>query len=130
MSYADFDYYTNTYLGGLEGIVPESAFAFFAKEASKQIDVVTFGNVKELDTVPTEVKDCCCRLAEFLYDARQAEADQRENGGVLKSYSNDGQSATVEMRAAFSNEAARRKEIGEIIGYALQGTGLLYAGSK
>lgn len=127
MSYADFDYYKNTYLCGLGEIVPESAFPFYAKEASKAIDIVTFDHVDQSD-IPEVVKDCCCRVAEYLYDVRQAEAEQRENGGILKSYSNDGQSATLDAPYSLSNEAAKKKEIAAIIAYCLRNTDLLYAG--
>ena len=64
-AYADAAYYTGTYLSGREQSIPSAQFPYYARDATMRIRQRTYGRVPE--TVPEEVKLCCCELAELTY---------------------------------------------------------------
>lgn len=66
MIYADFDYYLNTY-GGTK-IDNDDIFRRIANSASREIDLVTFGNID----VDDNVQMCCCELADIISRNEQA----------------------------------------------------------
>lgn len=129
--YADYEYYISEYLLGRSPEVPENDFSFWEKQARTEIDRFTFGRVAADRTLVTEpIKDCCCELAELLYQANQIVQQSAQSGGAgpLSSYSNDGQSGTFDLSQSVYTETGRRKKAQEIIYRYLAHTGLLYAG--
>lgn len=75
MSYADFDYYTNTYKGA---VLDTASFDLYASKATQLIRLHTFNRIKD-DNIPDEVKMCCCELAEEIYK------HEKENSGNIAS---------------------------------------------
>ena len=71
MSYADYDFYKNTYKGKLS----EEDFSFLAERASDLIDgytdyfIVRYGFDSLSDEVKLRVKKCCCALADAFKTA-------------------------------------------------------------
>lgn len=119
--YADYSFYTGTYLSGKSAAVTDAEFPYFARKASSVIDRYTFGNVPK-DDVSEEVRLCCCELAEMLHAADSARQEHEgltseEVGGWRKSYEG-------------SSERYRRteREQRDVIRRWLSGTGLLYGG--
>ena len=117
--YADYEFYTSGYLLGKSPVVPEESFLYWEREARAQVDLYTFGRVKTMPEPPEEVKLCTCAVAEVLYQADKAKAEQQESGlaGPLASWSNDGQSGKM-------------KEVRRLIAQYLCNTGLMYRGLK
>ena len=74
------------------------------------------------------MKDCTCELAELLYQADKSAQQAAEQGGVLQSYSNDGESETFDVSQSTFTEEGKAKKTREIVYRYLGNTGLLYAG--
>ena len=130
--YADYEFYTSGYLLGKSPVVPEESFLYWEREARAQIDRYTFGRVKSMPEPTEEVKLCTCAAAEVLYQADKAKAEQRESGlaGPLASWSNDGQSGTIDLSSSTVTEVGKMKEVRRLIAKYLCNTGLLYRGLK
>lgn len=131
MAYVEYAYYISEYLLGRSPTVPENEFLFWEKQARAEIDMFTFGRVAADQTlVIVPVKDCCCELAELLYQADQVAQQSAQSGGAgpLSSYSNDGQSGTFDLSQSVYTESGKRNKVWEIIFRYLAHTGLLYAG--
>lgn len=60
--YADFEYYTQEYLGNQ---IKEEDFPRLALRAGEYLDEVTFDRITSLNPVPQEVKKACCAVAEL-----------------------------------------------------------------
>ena len=68
-------------------------------------------------------------LAQCLADSNDAAAQKAaEQGGVLQSYSNDGESGTFDLSQSTFTEEGKQKKTREIIYRYLGHTGLLYQG--
>lgn len=130
--YADYEFYTSGYLLGKFPVVPEESFPYWEREARMQIDSYTFGRIGSLPESPEEVKLCTCAVAEVLYQADKAKAEQQESGlaGPLSSWSNDGQSGTVDLSNSTLTETGKMKEVRRRIAQYLCNTGLMYRGLK
>lgn len=130
--YADYNYYLNEYLLGKARAVPEEVFLYWEREARAQVDLYTFGRVRVMPEPPEEVKLCTCAVAEVLYKADKAKAEQQESGlaGPLASWSNDGQSGTVDLSNSTLTETGKTKEVRRLIAQYLCNTGLMYRGLK
>lgn len=130
--YADYEFYTSEYLLGKAPTVPEESFPYWEREARMQIDSYTFGRIGSLPESPEEVKLCTCAVAEGLYQADKAKAEQQESGlaGPLSSWSNDGQSGTVDLSNSTLTETGKMKEVRRLIAQYLCNTGLMYRGLK
>lgn len=115
--YADYEFYTSEYLLGKAPTVPEESFPYWEREARMQIDSYTFGRIGSLPESPEEVKLCTCAVAEVLYQADKAKAEQQESGlaGPLASWSNDGQSGTVDLSNSTLTETGKMKEVRRLI---------------
>ena len=74
--YADYNYYTTEYLAGKSAAVTAADFPYYAKQASAVIDQYTFGNINA-ETVPDEVKMCCCDLVEQSHAVDTSESVQK-----------------------------------------------------
>lgn len=120
--YASEEFYEKSYLLGRKPII-STGHEFYFREASCEIDAQTFNRLQMMHSKPEEVRFCCCELAEYLYSAEQA---RQQNGAVLTSYSNDGESASFGVSEFASDQSAKRKT--EIIQKYLAKTGLLYRG--
>ena len=129
--YADYEYYKNGYLVGREPVIPEGIFAFWEKQAGREIDKHTFGRLNgHTEFINDWVKDCASELAELLYqaDSVSQQALQQGGAGLLSSYSNDGESGTFDLSQSSYTEEGKARKMREIIYKHLSGTGLLYAG--
>ncbi len=68
--YADHEYYSSTYGGAVE----ESEILPKLRQASRDIDTLTFGRIREagfenLSEFQQEIiQECCCQMADFAYE--------------------------------------------------------------
>lgn len=128
--YADRDYYETGYLLGRTAIIPEDVYPYWEKQAERVLNRYTLSRlVADFDLITDEVKDCTCELAELLYQAdtvSQRAAEQ--GGGILSSYSNDGESGTFDFSQSSYTEEGKTKKTREILYKYLGDTGLLYRG--
>lgn len=124
-AYADDAYYTGTYLSGREQSIPSAQFPYYARDATMRIRQRTYGRVPE--TVPEEVKLCCCELAELTYQAEKA--SKATEGGTVASESNGGWSKTYVTAADGKASAETLNAKAEnVMQKWLGDTGLLYLG--
>lgn len=122
-TYTDYTFYKESYLLGREPKLQEKEFPYWCMLASGMIRSSTFGNIDFMDVIPEEVQMCCCEVAEKLYSM---EAVKGENGLVLKSYGNDGDTGTY--MTSDLTEASVRRSTSIIIRKWLVSTGLMYCG--
>lgn len=131
MAYVDYGYYVQEYLVGKTPVIPEQEFAFYEKQAVKEVDRYTYGKIRANQTIWTkDVKECICEVAELLYEAENVKKTTSAQGlaGPLVSWSNDGESGSVDMSQSIYTESGRKTKIKEIMRLHLVNTGLLYAG--
>lgn len=129
MAYVTWDYYISGYLQGRSPAVPDTCFPFWEKQAERIVDSYTFDRIKANDSLLTDdVKDCTCELIELLYRADKASQSTSDFGGPLTSYSNDGESGTIDLSRSIYTEEGKRKKCREIICRYLGNTPLLYRG--
>ena len=127
--YASYNYYESGYLMGRDPKLSEDEFPLWEKEAERVLNQYTFSRlVSNFGLITDEVKDCTCELAELLYQADKSAQQAAEQGGVLQSYSNDGESGTFDLSQSTFTEEGKQKKIREIIYRYLGNTGLLYSG--
>lgn len=127
--YVNYGYYESKYLLGREPTVPEDDFMFWEKQTERVLNQYTFGRLTaDTGLLTDEVKDCACELAELLYQADRSAQQAAVQGGVLQSYSNDGESGTFDLSQSTFTEEGKAKKISEIIHRYLGNTGLLYRG--
>lgn len=128
--YADYGYYISGYLLGRDPVVPDLTYAYWEKQAERVLNQHTFCRLAaDCNLITDEVKDCTCELAELLYQADSISQQALQNGGgVLASYSNDGESGTYDYTKTIWTEEGRRAKEREIIRKYLGHTGLLYLG--
>lgn len=119
--YADYDYYTTVYAGAKLSDEYEAERCLM--QATSVIRNLTFGRIEEMQEVPEDAKMCCCEVAERLYAADSAKT---ENGVILQSYSNDGESGTYAV--ADISESATDKAVYNIVHRWLSLSGLMYCG--
>ena len=79
--YADYKYYTEEYLLGRDPVITEEKdFAFFEREAEKEINNRTFGRItKDPSLVTEEVKNGVCAVDGEEYGCRL----QHSGGDIL-----------------------------------------------
>ncbi|MDO4863462.1 MAG: hypothetical protein Q4A05_04755 [Ruminococcus sp.] len=123
-AYADYEFYTSEYLAGKSAAVTAADFTFYARQASALIKQYTHGNVSE-NSVPEEVKYCCCELVEQMYAADTSEASKKDG---ISSESVQGWSQSYESSEA--RKTALRGSQKECIYKWLSNTGLLYSGVR
>ena len=131
MAYADYRYYVQEYLREKEPVISETEFPYFEKQAEKEIDLRTFNRIRSNHTLLTvDVKECACAVAEFLCEAENVVRGATAQGlaGPLASWSNDGESGSVDLSQSCYTESGKKAKIREIISIHLSHTGLLYAG--
>lgn len=120
--YADYNFYTNEYLAGKSAAVTAADFTFYARSASAIIDRYTHGNINA-DSVPEQVKYCCCELAELIHTADTSEAAKKAG---IASESVQGWSQSYENSESRKN--VLRVSQKDCIYKWLSNTGLLYSG--
>lgn len=137
MAYADYEYYTTTYLGTA---ISEQDFPRLALRASTYLDYYTAGKAAQNATLDA-VKMACCAVAEQYHaiDTAQALAQKSlsealsQEGGELqsqtvgswsKTYRSGGESAAQAAASATSAKAG----LASAASMYLAGTGLLYRG--
>lgn len=136
MAYADYEYYTTTYLGTA---IKEDDFPRMAMRASSFLDYYTQGRATQNADLDA-LKMACCAIAEqYQYiDTAQALAQKSlsaslESGGELqsqtvgswsKTYRSGGDSAQQALSSVQTAQAA----LGSVVQQYLAGTGLLYRG--
>ncbi|NFS12786.1 hypothetical protein FDE77_16355 [Clostridium botulinum] len=114
-NYVDYNFYKESY-GGTS--VPQGSFLRFSVKASAYIDKITFGRVKRLENIPTEVKFAICSTMDCM---KKIEDD----GGVISSESEGNHSVSyVDGISTMSEE----KKLYETAILFLADTGLLYRG--
>lgn len=131
MPYADYSYYVTVYLAGMEPKMSDKEFDFFEKQAEKKINLRTFGRIRSNPTLlSNEVKECTCAIAEFLCEAERIKKAAAAQGlaGPLVSWSNDGESGSIDINQSDYTESGKKAKIRDIIYLHLGNTGLLYAG--
>lgn len=127
--YVNYGYYESKYLCDREPVVPEDDFRFWERQAVRVVDQCTFGRLlSNSDLVTNDVKECVCELTELLYQADKAAQQAAAQGGMLQSYSNDGESGTFDLSQSTFTEDGKVKKAREIIHRYLGNTGLLYRG--
>ena len=123
LQYTDSKFYSESYLQGRSEVIPSSEFSYWCTQASSEIREKTYGNVDVLETIPDDVQMCCCEVAEKLYRYENAKGD---NGMILQSYGNDGDTGTYKTDD-YSEEKVKAA-VNDIIRRWLMHTGLLYCG--
>lgn len=123
ITYVDEEFYATVYRSGMPQPVSGPEFNYFARMATKEIRARTFGNIKEDQELPEEVPMCCCEVAEWLAEANRK---KDENGRILQSYSNDGDSGTYQIEDM--SQGSKEIEITKIVRSWLLDTGLMYCG--
>lgn len=121
--YVDLEFYHSSYLLGREPKIPDAEFSYWAMLASGENRQRTFNRIDAMAEIPEEAQMCCCELAEKLYFMESAKG---ENGMVLQSFSNDGESGTY--KADDMSEAGIRCSVSRIARKWLIHTGLMYCG--
>ena len=121
--YADIEFYKNGYLMGRTPAVPDKDFDYWSMRATTEIRRRTFHRIDSIENIPKDVKMCCCEVLEKLYKFESAKS---ENGLILQSYNNDGESGAYKVDGM--TEAELEKEVVSIIRRWLSQTELLYCG--
>lgn len=130
--YADHKYYETRYLLGRSPVIPEAMYPYWEKQAERVLNQYTLSRlVADFNLITDEVKDCTCELAELLYQADTvSQKAMEQGGGILSSYSNDGQSGTFDLSQSPYTEEGKKRKTQEIIYKYLGNTGLLYRGMQ
>lgn len=120
MNYADEQFYIEEYLKGKEPVV-RTGFPFYARKASRILDLSTFGRLKNCKELPECVRMCCCELSECLSIQQES-----KKTSCIKSEKVDDYSVTYEDIK--TRDAKQEADIKKIIAAWLEDTGLLYRG--
>ena len=119
--YADKDFYTVEYLQGRNPTI-SAGFNYYARNASKIIDLYTFGRLEGVEDIQKDVKFCCCELAELIFEN---ETQSRDTGN--KTSERIGSYSVGFSSKADSEEAFKSKQYDIVIKW-LGNTGLCYRG--
>ena len=103
-----------TWRTGSTAVLTSAQFPFYETKAEAELGRQTFGLLASVVIVGTaatividdetitltlaNIKNCICEIAEFLY-----QHEQRTSGGIMTSFSNDGQSASFDTTALTEN---------------------------
>lgn len=115
-NYVDYAYYSDTYKGA---VIDAASFDLYARKATQEIKKYTLNRVQK-DSIPDEVKMCCCELVKLLY-----KSDQEDAKGIASE-------KVGEYSVTYTSPEAREKQLAasttNIIYKWLAMTGLLYRG--
>ena len=127
MSYANFLYYTNDYLGTL---LNEFEYEYASAKASAFLDYYTMGRAK--DNAESEaLKMACCAVAEQCHIERlavEAMANGLKNGGKTSESVGSYSVSYATSSEAAQNAQNARAEMAKAAQRYLAGTGILYRG--
>ena len=119
--YAGYKFYEQEYLQGKNPPI-SAGFDYYARSASRLIDLYTFGRLEGAEDVPIDVKFCCCELAEAVFEN---ELQSRDTGN--KTSERIGSYSVGFSSKADSEEAFKSKQYDIVIKW-LGNTGLCYRG--
>lgn len=119
--YAGYKFYEQEYLQGKNPTI-SAGFDYYARSASRLIDLYTFGRLEGAEDVPIDVKFCCCELAEAVFEN---ELQSRDTGN--KTSERIGSYSVGFSSKADSEEAFKSKQYDIVIKW-LGNTGLCYRG--
>jgi hypothetical protein len=125
MAYADYAYYSGTWMGDM----PEADFNKWSARAGIEIDRLTQGRAAD---APTSMGDalaqCCCELAESMQ--QQDSAAQATQGGAVAGESVDGYSVTYRgsIEGSSLQDAADAARLNICRKYLCRPVNLLYSG--
>lgn len=122
--YADFNYYTNEYLGN---VIDVDSFDRVATKASRYIDTYTHGKAKE-NADMQEVKDAMCAIAEQYFIIDKSTVAVVSEDGEVESQTVGGYS--VRYRSGAERTADAMNQIAKLARQYLASTGLLYRGCR
>ena len=138
MAYADYEYYTTTYLGTA---ISEADFPRMALRASSFLDYYTQGRAAQNADLDALKMACCAVAEQYQYiDIAQALAQKSLTSSLESSESGELQSQTVgswsktyrsggdSAQQALSSMQAAKASLASIVQQYLDGTGLLYRG--
>lgn len=118
MSYADFTFYEDTYLGNA---IAEADFPRLALRASAQIDRITFGRAVTDTDNETAIKNAMCAVAE--------EIQRQEQGDNVDGVTSESQGRySVSYGANSSKSRTNTQKIEDAAKLYLEDTSLMYAG--
>ncbi len=120
-----YDYYTGTYGGNT---IPPERFNYFIRKAGAYIDYITFNRIKGLDSMPEEVKQAVCAIADSMFVSTGGtgiESGQAKSSEKVGDY----QVTYTNVSASSSNSAIQSEGIYISLArrYLLH-TGLMYRG--
>ena len=122
VGYADYSFYKNVYLGIM---LSEDDFPRLSQRASEYIDYITMSKAGR-DPALTQIKLCCCALAEQLQTAEKAQLASVSDSGEKQSESVG--SYSVAYRSSAEVYAAAQAEMRKTAARYLGSTGLMYRG--
>lgn len=111
MVYTDINFYLNEYMAGGDMKIPDEEIARYLRKASVLLDQYTFGRIAELPEIPEEIEICVCELAELQYKSDMLQ----QNGGIVTSWSNDGQSGSMDISNSRFTGEGYLKEVRNIV---------------
>ncbi len=117
MAYADYQYYTNTYLGNA---IDQKDFDRLAKLASIHIDRITFDRASVNTEFTNEIKEAMCAVAELLNEM------EIDGGSGIQSEKVGNLSITYGQNSP--KQQSKMKRIFEAAKLYLDNTGLMYRG--
>lgn len=118
MSYADFTYYEDTYLGN---VIAEADFPRLALRASAQIDRLTFGRAATDTNNETAIKNAMCAVAEEIYAIENSDSSEYVTSESQGQYSVSYDPSSVEGRT----DTERYSDAAKVY---LENTGLMFGG--
>ncbi len=118
MAYADYSYYTTTFLGTA---IASSDFSRLALRASAVIDQITFGRAADDTTNVNAIKNAMCAVAEEIQTI-----DQSTNADYVTSESQGRYSVTYHSSVVDTRTDTQRHQ--DAAKVWLANTGLLFAG--
>lgn len=120
MAYADYAFYTGTYLGTA---IAEADFPQLALRASAVIDAATFGRAAKLETtdeIYEQVKMATCAIADEL---------QRQDKNPVDGITSESQGRySVSYAANSSKTKSNQAKLFDVAKLYLANTGLMYTG--
>lgn len=129
--YADYDFYTSTYLGTLflddEGNEEENMWTRCEREASLYIDKMTYGRlINNPLKVTDNVKNAVCAVCDVIYKHIKME-DRVSGNSEVSSFSDDGYSESYKDTKTQANDFELKK-YEALSTYILPSDALRYAG--
>lgn len=118
--YANFEFYSTTYLLGKEAVLDAASFPFYAMAATREILRYTGGQPPDAEDTD-RLRYCCCAVAELLYTAAQEKSSGAVSSEAVGAWS-------VQYESAEASQKALRGRIREAVYAWLSDTGLLYCG--